>query len=92
MILPPAILRLSIVDNGRRVIGLWLPLFLLWPLMLAVVAALPVLMAVGLFIPRRMRLRRALLSSWWWVTAFCALRGLRIDVKDRADRVYIEAF
>ena len=43
MNVPPAILHLVVARPGRRSVRLWLPLFLLWPLALALgVLALPV--------------------------------------------------
>ena len=43
MNVPPAILHLVAARPGRRSVRLWLPLFLLWPLALALgVLALPV--------------------------------------------------
>ena len=89
--IPPAVLKIHVIDDGKKVIRLWLPLFLLWPLVLVVMLALPVLMLVGIFIPRKRRLRRVFLASPWWITAFCAFRGFRVDVKDGKDIVYVEA-
>lgn len=45
MTMPPMVMRLYIVSPSRRPVNLWLPLFLLWPLV-AILLALPILLAV----------------------------------------------
>jgi hypothetical protein len=80
--LPPAVLYLRIDRTARRPLRLWLPLFLLWPLALAlaviavVVAALTdvVLIAVG---RRFHRYTELLVRS---LLALNETRGLSIDI------------
>ena len=79
MMLPPSIMRIRIDSDGRKKLGLWLPLILIWPLVLVLVLAIwSVLLVVAVF---RGGFRRAfLLLPWAWVL-FCAARGLRVDVR-----------
>ena len=46
MSVPPLILNLKVVSSTRRPVHLWLPLFLLWPLALAL-AVVAIVVAVG---------------------------------------------
>lgn len=78
MMLPPSIMRVRLKSDGRRKLGLWLPLFLIWPLVLVVaLLLLPLLLLVAAL---RGRLRKAfwLLPRIWMF--FCAIRGLRVVV------------
>jgi len=70
--IPPLLLRLRL---GPR--GLWLPLFLLWPVWLAGwLVALPCALVL---LPFR-RGRRWLRLGWAGWRALCAARGLRLEV------------
>lgn len=46
MKLPPSLIRMKVRDEGRTKVRLWLPVFILWPLLLALV----VLAGVGTLI------------------------------------------
>ncbi len=79
MIFPPSILHYRNVPPGSWRIGCWVPLFLLWPLLLA----------VGLLVMVFQVLRALLGGGWKTVTLvprlcvlFCRFRGLRVDVRD----------
>lgn len=91
MMLPPATMRLRIVEGGRKKIGLWLPIFLLWPLLLVVVLlAVPlylVLLLVSPFVPKANKVVKAIPAIY---SVICALKGLTVDVKDENENVLIK--
>lgn len=81
MTFPPALMHVRISEKGRTKINLWLPLILLWPLMLLIVVLSPLAVVA---IPRRYRPKT---SSAWMVgvllfEAFCSLRKLGVDLVD----------
>ena len=90
MIVPPAVLRVRIVEHGRRKVALWIPIFVIWPALvhLAVVSVplIPVLFAVGLFFRN---VRVALQGGWHLFQALCALRGLRVEVRDDEEDILV---
>ena len=89
MIWPPSLLGFRIT-NANRGFGLWLPLFLVWPLfVLAALAMLPLVFLLSLLLWPTGWGRTMLLTGPWLFRLFCALRGLVIDVKSGTSRVYI---
>ena len=89
MIWPPSLLRIRI-QNGRRRFGLWLPLILLWPpIVLITLALFPIVLVSAAVLWRRGWGRPLLLSGPLFFGLFCALRGLRIDIKNQQEWVYI---
>ena len=89
MMWPPWMLRVSIRNRDRR-IGLWLPLFLAWPLMLILtMALLPVVLLLLLLLWPVGRGRSLLRAGPVLFELLCALRGLLIDVESPTRRVYI---
>lgn len=89
MIFPPSIARIQVIDEGRRRINLWLPLILIWPVLLAlgVVLAPLVLIAALATWPRYGRI--LLYGGPQFFGMFCALRGLRAQVADGRNHVNI---
>jgi hypothetical protein len=89
MTLPPSIMRIHIgeTEKGFR---LWLPIFLLWPIVLlaAVLLAPFVLVGAILLWPKGWG-RPLLLAGPLLLGLVFALRGLKIDVVDGSQRVYI---
>jgi hypothetical protein len=89
MIRPPVWMRLQICEKNRR-IGLWLPLFLLWPVALALLIILSPLILIAVLV---------LWPTGWgeWVLKIlgaagrivCSLRGLRVDIQNQYQTVYI---
>lgn len=74
--IPPSLLYLRI----QRV-GLWLPLFLLWPLALLLA---PLVLVFGLFSRKPLR---------FWIEGWrftCALRGTLIEVEQPGQRIKIK--
>ena len=91
MIFPPSILRVRIVESGRRKLSLLLPLFMLWPLAVVLwLLALPILLLAAAV---RWRLARPLLiGPVRMFVIFCRLRGLRLEVSGPKDEVIVRMF
>jgi hypothetical protein len=88
---PPMWIRVKIKNENTR-FGIWLPLFLLWPLVLVLLIAFSPFIIIGIAV---------LWPSGWgklaWLalrsagSIICALHGLRVDVAspERNEIVYI---
>jgi hypothetical protein len=88
---PPLWMHLRFRNHARGTgFGLWLPLFLLLPLLLVVLLILSPLILIALLV---------LWPSGWseWALrvlagagrVFCSMRGLEVNVKNREQYVYI---
>ncbi len=87
--LPPMFLRVRVQDDKRR-IRLWIPLILLWPLVIVVVMlGTPVAMLVAAHSGRRARGRSVLLAGPLLLYVLASLRGLRCNVASGEGRVFI---
>ena len=86
---PPILMRIKIQGEDGK-FGLWLPLFLLLPLVLVVMLILSplILIAVLILWPSGWG-KRALLVLRTAFVAFCSMRGLRVDIQNRHQCVYI---
>ena len=89
MMWPPSILRIRIAEKPGRGFGLWVPLFLFWPLIVLVAFIAPVVIVASPRLRRRSSVNSVLLSGPYLLDAFCAVRGLRVDVRDEQDCVSI---
>jgi hypothetical protein len=89
---PPMLMHVKI-KNEKSDFGLWLPLFLLFPLALVVLIILSPLILIGILVLLALGQGRwvawgfrclwvAIVSSW-------ALRGLRVDVQGRRGLVQV---
>jgi galactitol-specific phosphotransferase system IIC component len=89
MMRPPLFLRLRFCGRRYR-FGLWLPLFLIWPLFLVgALLLLPlVLLAAIILFPFGWSLT-VLMFGPLLLRVLCALRGLQVDVSDGKEQVYI---
>ncbi len=89
MIWPPSVLRLRI-HNQRRHFGLWLPLFLIWPLMLVIFLALsPLILVLAIILWPSGMGKPILLAGPVLFRIFCALRGFEVNVEQPSERVLI---
>ena len=86
---PPALMNLRILKPEKRV-RLWLPLFLLWPLLpvAAAIAVVAVLLA-ALFTFRFRRMVDHFRTGGEILKALCLLRELRVDVKDPKEEIRV---
>lgn len=84
----PSLLRIKIVEERKKKLGLWIPIFLLYPfLLLAFIIALPILLVVLIVLIRKgIKVLKAGLAL---LTTFSSLRGLRIDVESEGSKVFI---
>lgn len=82
MTCPPLLVRV-----GLRRGALWLPLFLVWLLVLLILLPLLVLLLAAPFMPRRWRFL-PLVGGLWGV--LCAVRGLQVHVADGRRRVSLD--
>ncbi len=89
MNVPPTILHLKVVRPGRRSVRLWLPLFLLWPLALAlgVLALLGTIVvdAVLLLLDRRFHHYTILLARIFALIS--ETRGMTIRIMNERETV-----
>jgi hypothetical protein len=85
--MPPSIIRLRIFDKGKSRIRLWLPLFLLWPVALAVVLLLLPLICLAQLIlwltNTGINLFRIFFGLYRLV---CSLKGLHVNVDSPRNR------
>jgi hypothetical protein len=99
---PPVLMRVHIRGKEKG-FGLWLPLFLLIPLGFALVIAFSPLILVAIIVLRRRQqlsrmpgIARAclrILRSPRGIRAvfdiFCSMPGLRVDVREKNEQVYV---
>ena len=89
MTFPPSLLRLRVRTPEHAWPTLWLPLFLVWPLLLLLLVPLAL---VGLLVaivldPRQTARAFELVGALFAVV--CGLRGLQVDVVGRGAQVLI---
>ncbi len=89
MMFPPSILRVRVVDKDSRV-SLWIPLILVWPLVLALhVILLPCIVAVAV-VTWRSGWGRPILFCWPALFRLCCeLRSLKVDVTEPNESVLV---
>ncbi|MCX6377784.1 MAG: hypothetical protein NTU88_17435, partial [Armatimonadetes bacterium] len=83
------ILRIRISEKGERGFRLWIPLFLFWPVLVLVAFIAPVVIVASPRLRRRSSVKSVLMSGPCFLEALCAVRGLRVDVRDEQDCVSI---
>ena len=89
MMWPPSLLRIFIHEDGHRRVNLWLPLILLWPLVLALgIALAPIALIVACCWPRGLG-KTILFGGPRLFSLFCALRGLDVQVQQTNQHVCI---
>ncbi len=89
MNMPPVLMHVKIKSINSS-FGLWLPLFLLIPLALVVLIILSPLILIAIIVlwPSRWgRLALHALPVSWGV--FCAMRGLKVDIHNPRESVFI---
>ncbi|MHB0998137.1 MAG: hypothetical protein ACYC27_02740 [Armatimonadota bacterium] len=90
MMFPPSILRMKIKESEGKGINLWLPIFLLWPLIPLVILIGFAVLAVYSICSRKAESRSILLTGYYIWVLICSLRGLMVKVKDNENDVNIE--
>jgi hypothetical protein len=86
---PPMLMHVKFQDEDRR-FGLWLPLFLLFPLLLVVLLILSPLILIAVLILWPIGWGKwALLVLRTASETLCSMRGLQVDVWNGRQCVYI---
>jgi len=90
---PPMIMQIQISRKDRG-FNLWLPLFIIFPIVVIIIAALFLLllplMLIAAVILWRLGLWRPLFFFWPAVFGcFCAMRGLEVDIDQDDAQVFI---
>lgn len=84
MMWPPSILYLQITRESRSSLKLWIPLFLIWPVLLVMGVLIFPLFALGVGLAGRRGGRRAIIMAGPAIFGlFCASRGLRIEATEQ---------
>ena len=76
---PPLIMRIKIRNNDTK-FGLWLPLFLIFPLVAIFMIALAPLALLAALIVLPFGYARTVLCAPALFSVFCAMRGLEVDI------------
>lgn len=87
MILPASLMRIRVAGDQRKRVNLWIPLILIWPIVLALMVILsPVALLLCIVWSRGRKFiiagPRVLMACW-------AMRGLELRVKDGDDQVLV---
>jgi hypothetical protein len=81
------------VKNEKSNFGLWLPLFLLFPLALVVLIILSPLIIIGILVLLMLGQERwvewGLRCLWVAIVSSWALRGLKVDVQNGNQHVFV---
>jgi hypothetical protein len=86
---PPLIMRLHIKREGRMGIRLWLPLFLIYPLLAALALLLLPLVLVAALILLPLGWSRAIILIYPRLySVICALRELEVDFQKKDERMF----
>ena len=89
MMFPPSLLRVRVLDKDSRV-SLWIPLVLVWPLVLAVyLLLLPCFVVAAIVTWRSGWGKPILLGGPTLFRLYCDLRGLRVDITEPGESVLI---
>ena len=86
---PPMLMHMRYHTKEHN-FGLWLPLFLLGPILLAILIVLSPLIMITLLIlwPSGWG-KWALVTLWASIVSLCSLRGFEVDVQNEDQCVYI---
>ncbi|MFC1875033.1 hypothetical protein ACFLY3_02635 [Chloroflexota bacterium] len=86
---PPLIMRLRILKN-RKGMGLWIPIFLLYPILLVLALALEILVLAAFLLLWPFGWGKTVLLTipyLFWV--ICNLRDLEVDVQNRRETFFV---
>ncbi len=87
----PLILKLRIKDKNQRRFGIWLPLFLLWLIILPLLAIpAPLIFLVALILWPSKYGRLVLYSYFAIFTIIWNLSGVNLDIQSKDNIVYLD--
>lgn len=89
MTFPPLLVRLRVHTPERAWPTLWLPLFLVWPLLFLLLVPLALIVLVVALVLDPLQIRRAFVMAGALFSVVCGLRGLHIDVVGRGGQVLV---
>jgi len=90
MMFPPLWFRIKIRQTEGRNFGLWLPLFLLWPIVLIVaIILLPIILLVSICQFLTGNRQPLILALPRFISVICALRGMKVDLQSPDETVYV---
>jgi len=90
MIWPPSVLRIRVVKGERKPLRLWIPLFVIWPLVLLLAVVLMPLVLLGAVLIRGGGFaRKLLLAVPRSYVVPCSSRGLQVQVVEKNEQVYV---
>jgi hypothetical protein len=89
--MPPAILVLAIDPAEKKPVHLWLPVFILWPLLLvlAVLSLVFTALADVVLLLMGQRYHRYTMLAFRVFGTLCETRGLQFRVKDKDATVFV---
>jgi len=83
-------LRIKIRQTEGRNFGLWLPLFLLWPIVLVLAIILfPIILLITIFQLLTGNNQPVILILPRLFSVACALRGMKVDIQSPDETVYV---
>ena len=86
---PPSLIRINIRQRQRR-INLWLPLFIILPLVaVLMIAFIPLLLVAAVILWRFGLAKPLILSVPMMLSCMCALRGLEVKLQGKMEHVLI---
>lgn len=84
----PLVLHIRVKPKSRKVFGLWLPLFILWLIVLPILAVFaPLVLIVSLLSWKYGKGRLILFSYFSIFNLIFNLSGLKIDVQSKEDNI-----
>lgn len=89
--IPPSILRIYVNTNPKH-IRLWIPLFLLWPLIILAVILAPLAMICVCLHCKTYKIARSMMAGPRFWSVFCALRGFHVQVNEPGTSVEVRIF
>ena len=88
--IPPLWLTIKILRPERRDIKIWLPLFLIWPIVLIFAIILfPFVLLFAIFQLLFKHHMKILLVGPYMYNVICKLRGLLVDVNSSRETVFV---
>jgi hypothetical protein len=95
--LPAVGLTVRVVENGEKKVGLWLPLFLIWPVVYVVAMVVYPFLAIAVVCLKVADKREALKKAAIVLMAIpfifrlpFVLRGLRVEVDEQNEQVLVD--
>jgi hypothetical protein len=90
MKLPPLWLRLRVLDEGRKKISLWVPLFIAGPIfMIICIFFFPFVFIAALYLWQDGKGKSLLMAVPMLIYLFFQAKGLKLDIKAGEEQIYL---